>query len=127
MTRLVLVLAAVALALPAAAQDLGPTLTKIRNAKEIVLGFREFTTVQFVGEQAACRLHRGRRKAVVESLGNSCSCRLPIRWVAVTAENDSGVARRSISNAGPRPWPVALAEVGRRQSSSRRQRARAGD
>jgi len=93
MKRLVLVLAAVALALPAAAQDLGPTLTKIRNAKEIVLGFREFTIpFAFVGENKqpagytvdVC-------KAVVESLREQLQLpALPIRWVAVTAESRFG-------------------------------------
>ncbi|HSD40597.1 MAG TPA: amino acid ABC transporter substrate-binding protein [Burkholderiales bacterium] len=90
MKRLALLFAAIAVALPAAAQDLGPTLTKIRDAKEIVIGFREYTVpFSFVGDDKqpagytvdVC-------KAVAASIQEQLKLSaLPIRWVAVTAES----------------------------------------
>jgi ABC-type amino acid transport substrate-binding protein len=90
MKRLTLLLSALAVALPAAAQDLGPTLAKIRDAKEIVIGFREYTVpFSFVGDDKqpagytvdVC-------KAVAASIQEQLKLpALPIRWVAVTAES----------------------------------------
>jgi ABC-type amino acid transport substrate-binding protein len=90
MRRLALLLSALAVTLPAAAQDLGPTLTKIRDAKEIVIGFREYTMpFSFIGDDKqpagytvdVC-------KAVAASLQEQLKLpALPIRWVAVTAES----------------------------------------
>jgi ABC-type amino acid transport substrate-binding protein len=90
MKRLTLLLSALAVALPAAAQDLGPTLAKIRDAKEIVIGFREYTVpFSFVGDDKqpagytvdVCR-------AVAASIQEQLKLpALPIRWVAVTAES----------------------------------------
>jgi ABC-type amino acid transport substrate-binding protein len=90
MKRLTLLLSVLAVALPAAAQDLGPTLAKIRDAKEIVIGFREYTVpFSFVGDDKqpagytvdVC-------KAVAASIQEQLKLpALPIRWVAVTAES----------------------------------------
>jgi ABC-type amino acid transport substrate-binding protein len=90
MRRLALLLSALSVALPVAAQDLGPTLTKIRDAKEIVIGFREYTVpFSFIGDDKqpagytvdVC-------KAVAASVQEQLKLpALPIRWVAVTAES----------------------------------------
>jgi ABC-type amino acid transport substrate-binding protein len=90
MKRIALFCLALVLALPAAAQDLGPTLTKIRNAKEIVLGYRESTMpFSFTGND---KLPAGYSvdicKAVAESIRQHLKLpALPVRWVAVTAES----------------------------------------
>jgi ABC-type amino acid transport substrate-binding protein len=90
MKRIALFLMAVAVALPAAAQDLGPTLSKIRKANEIVLGYRENTVpFSFTGDDKqptgysvdVC-------KAVATSIREQLKLpTLPVRWVAVTAES----------------------------------------
>ena len=90
MKRIALLCAAFAVALPAAAQDLGPTLTKIRNAKEIVLGYRESTVpFSFTGnDKQPAGYSIDVCKAVVASLQEQLKLpALPIRWVAVTAES----------------------------------------
>jgi ABC-type amino acid transport substrate-binding protein len=83
-----LVLAA---ALPAAAQqpDLGPTLTKIRTAKQIVLGYREtslpFSYTNEAKEPSGYTVDVC--KAVVASLQEQLKLQsLPIKWVPVTVE-----------------------------------------
>jgi ABC-type amino acid transport substrate-binding protein len=93
MKRIALLCAALAVALPAAAQDLGPTLTKITKAKEIVLGYRETAVpFSFTGDDKqptgysvdVC-------KAIVAALRERLQLpALPIRWVAVTAESRFG-------------------------------------
>jgi ABC-type amino acid transport substrate-binding protein len=90
MKRLALLLAAVAVTLPAAAQDAGPTLAKIRAAKEIVLGFRENSVpFSFVGEdKQPAGYSIDLCKAVAASVQEQLKLpALPVRWVAVTAES----------------------------------------
>jgi ABC-type amino acid transport substrate-binding protein len=93
MKRIVLLCAALAVALPAAAQDLGPTLTKISKEKEIVLGYRE-TTVPFSytgDDKQPTGYSIDVCKAVVASIRAQLKLpALPIRWVAVTAESRFG-------------------------------------
>jgi ABC-type amino acid transport substrate-binding protein len=93
MKRIALLCAALALALPAAAQDLGPTLTKISKEKEIVLGYRE-TTVPFSytgDDKQPTGYSIDVCKAVVASIRAQLKLpALPIRWVAVTAESRFG-------------------------------------
>jgi ABC-type amino acid transport substrate-binding protein len=88
--RLVLAFAALVVALPAAGQDLGPGLTKIRNAKEVVVGFREYTVpFSFLGDdKQPAGYSVDVCKAVVASIQEQLKLpTLPIRWVAVTAES----------------------------------------
>jgi ABC-type amino acid transport substrate-binding protein len=90
MKRLVLAFAALVVALPAAGQDLGPGLTKIRNAKEVVVGFREYTVpFSFLGDdKQPAGYSVDVCKAVVASIQEQLKLpTLPIRWVAVTAES----------------------------------------
>ena len=90
MKRIALLGAALAVALPAAAQDLGPTLTKIRNAKEIVVGYRESTVpFSYTGDdKQPADYSVDVCKAVITSIQDQLKLpALPIRWVAVTAES----------------------------------------
>jgi glutamate/aspartate transport system substrate-binding protein len=90
MKRIALLCAALAVALPVAAQDLGPTLTKIRNAKEIVLGYRENTVpFSYTGDdKQPAGYSVDVCKAVVAAIQEQLKLpALPIRWVAVTAES----------------------------------------
>jgi ABC-type amino acid transport substrate-binding protein len=93
MKRIAVLCAALAVALPAAAQDLGPTLSKISKAKEIVLGYRE-TTVPFSytgDDKQPTGYTVDVCKAVVASIRAQLKLpALPIRWVAVTAESRFG-------------------------------------
>lgn len=90
MKRVAPVCLAIALALPAAAQDLGPTLTKIRDAREIVLGYRESTVpFSFTGND---KQPTGYSVDICMALATSIREQLklpglPVRWVAVTAES----------------------------------------
>ncbi len=90
MKRSTLFCLAIALALPAAAQDSGPTLGKLRSANEIVLGYRE-STMPFSftgGDGQPAGYSIDVCKAVVASLRDQLKLgALPIRWVAVTAES----------------------------------------
>lgn len=90
MKRLALACAVLAVALPAAGQDLGPGLTKIRNAKEVVVGYREYTVpFSFLGDdKQPAGYSVDVCKAVVTSIQEQLKLpALPIRWVAVTAES----------------------------------------
>ena len=90
MKRIALLCVALAVALPAAAQDLGTTLTKIRNAKEIVVGYRENALpFSYTGDDKqpagyTIDICKAVATAIQQQLSLSA---LPIRWVAVTAES----------------------------------------
>jgi polar amino acid transport system substrate-binding protein/glutamate/aspartate transport system substrate-binding protein len=90
MTRFLVALAAAALALPAAGQAPGSTLAKVRDARQIVLGYREAQApFSFAGDDrqpAGYVVDLCQR--VVASLRRELKLdSLAVRWVPVTAES----------------------------------------